>query len=291
MLLILFLLFSSCHENTEKQIIDFDITYSGEVFVYVTNEEKKGNNIHIKRYKSNKEIIINEKGNHVSSLSLTEKGDSLLYLRYSPFSSLSEIILYDIKNNNKKILHANSEIKTELRWLNSETIVFISASEYKKYSPISAKSLHGMDLYSMSINNSIITKITNLNSYSINNLKVKDKERVFFIENLNHLYSLDLRNYGLTKYEFKNKMKNKYFTISRFDFIDDSEMITLYSNYLFYSSLLNNIPKKINFRTNSHVKKMKYIYDGSFLFLTKTPSNIIFQYFNKAEKIKYIELL
>ena len=143
----------------------------------------------------------------------------------------------------------------------------------------------------MSINNSIITKITNLNSYSINNLKVKDKERVFFIENLNHLYSLDLRNYGLTKYEFKNKMKNKYFTISRFDFIDDSEMITLYSNYLFYSSLLNNIPKKINFRTNSHVKKMKYIYDGSFLFLTKTPSNIIFQYFNKAEKIKYIELL
>lgn len=140
--------------------------------------------------------IQNKKGTTIYKLSIEGNSQPISLKNYSKFDynpvcspignkivfesgngeTAADICLMDIDGSNKiAITKSPDHDYNPIFSPDGSKIFFIRAKSFKKYSPIARKGWHDSDIYSINLDGSGLTRITNGNYYAINDLSVDPK--------------------------------------------------------------------------------------------------------------------
>ena len=173
-LIMAIMLVSSCKgQNTEteglgsydisandKQIV-FSYSKNGVSSIYVVNND--GTNL--------KMIISSKGGDNFYNPKYSLDGKKLAFILNKKGSINSTLCLSNADGSNILYVTDDKQIITEATFsLNGEIIYFCKANVYEKYSPIGRKDAHDFDIYSVSLKDKRITKVSNLKSYGLSNV-------------------------------------------------------------------------------------------------------------------------
>jgi hypothetical protein len=130
-------------------------------------------------------------GGEANLLIGSNEGLSYVNPKYSPDGNKIVFIGYEKGDaNNSSLYLANSDgtsivsltsgtgIITEAIFTTNETVIFLKANEYEKYSPIGVKDAHDFDIYSIHLPSKEISRLSNINAYGINHISVVDSNRI-----------------------------------------------------------------------------------------------------------------
>jgi Tol biopolymer transport system component len=232
--------------------------------------------------------VSNIDGKNVNLLIGSSDGISYFNPKYSPDSKKIIFIANKKGSINSTLCIANSngsdiinltddsQIITEAAFSNSgESIYFCKADEYAKYSPIGVKDFHGIDIYSLSIVDKKVAKLSNLNSYELGNIAEVDSNHLLFrlesgSESGIYLYTKDNSTLPQIIIPINNPRKDATFYYSPI-YSDSLKLMAFTAPYELYVMDLKN---KIANLVSSHVGKCDF---GNIAFF-KTQKKIMFSY-------------
>ncbi len=112
----------------------------------------------------------------------------------------NEVCIYSTNNETEECFDLGEGILIDILISeNHEKLFFTKASQYKRNSPIGIASPRGMDIFEYSFSEKRITKITDLNAYSIPNIERLVSDQLIF-----ELHSID--NSGMYQYVAKDSL-------------------------------------------------------------------------------------
>ncbi|TKG95774.1 hypothetical protein EYV94_05635 [Puteibacter caeruleilacunae] len=177
-LVILVFLFPGCYNQgeIERSLGDFDISKNDTHIVFAYN---------IDGVSSIYQMQID--GSEIVKLISSDEGVSYVNPKYSPDGSKIIFISHpsgEIKSNICTVNRDGSQLEThsldsiivtEALFSSSRNLIyFCGATDYRKSSPIGIRSAHDFDIYSLSLDDKSISKLSNLCAYNINNISEVD---------------------------------------------------------------------------------------------------------------------
>lgn len=115
---------------------------------------------------SNLKRIVGSKDYFLENPRYSKDGKQFIYLSFKKGALNSSINRYDLNGGYDEKLTVDNQIITEAIYSrDGESIYFIKANEYAAYSPLARKAPHDMDIYSVSLKDKEIQRLSTLKSY------------------------------------------------------------------------------------------------------------------------------
>lgn len=181
-LIFLLLLSSRCSsENISRDAIGgFDISRDDEfvLFSYAKTGISSIYKMPLKGGKANLLIGSNEGLSYVNP-KYSPDGKKIVFIGYEKDDvDKSSLYLANSDGTNIVRLTNGTGIFTEAVFMTDETVLFLKANEYGKYSPIGVKDAHGFDIYSIHLPSKEVSRLSNISAYGINHISVVDSNRI-----------------------------------------------------------------------------------------------------------------
>lgn len=173
------MLISSCKgQNAENEGLgSFDISANDKQVVLSYSKSGVSSLYVINNDGANLKMIIGSKGgdDNYYSPKYSPDGKRIVFIRNKKSSINSTLCISNADGSDMLNLTDDKQIITEATFsLNGEIIYFCKANVYEKYSPIGRKDAHDFDIYSVSLKDKRITKVSNLKSYGLSNISELD---------------------------------------------------------------------------------------------------------------------
>ncbi|MBL4707635.1 MAG: hypothetical protein JKY48_04255 [Flavobacteriales bacterium] len=172
-----FLIFStiSCNSQSPQSssISGFDVSVDEESILFSLNQGGDTRILEMNIENGDQTVIKDSEINtFYSNPRYSLDGDAIVFIEYDK-KDLQNSLLCIAQSNG-----ANSQYLVEGKGIISEAIfsefknelLFCKANEYSKSSPIGVKAAHGYDIYSFNLSNDSITKLSDLNAYSLHQI-------------------------------------------------------------------------------------------------------------------------
>lgn len=99
---------------------------------------------------------------------VSTSGNKIVFVGFEEGAVNSSVWMINKDGSGKKQLTDNKAIRTEAMFsLSEDSVFFCQANDYKSYSAIGRRAAHSYDIYSLSMANQVVDKITNLASYGL----------------------------------------------------------------------------------------------------------------------------
>ncbi|WP_161987510.1 TolB family protein [Arcticibacter tournemirensis] len=99
---------------------------------------------------------------------VSTSGNKIVFVGFEEGAVNSSVWMINKDGSGMKQLTDNKTIRTEAMFsLSEDSVFFCQANDYKSYSPIGRRAAHSYDIYSLSMANGVVDKITNLASYGL----------------------------------------------------------------------------------------------------------------------------
>lgn len=178
----------SCNsqDRSEKSIENIDISNDDTKIIF----SLKANNtssIYYSDIEGNKikALFVGTNENEYVNPRYTEDGKKIIFISHNLGDNSNAICIANQDGSNLKSIPVNDVIVTEAVFsLVNNTVFFCGAKSFNKSSPIGIKSAHDFDIYVLNIEDESINKLSELNSYNINNISIVDSTYILMkIEN------------------------------------------------------------------------------------------------------------
>lgn len=149
--------------------------------------------------KHNLNHVLSNDGSKILFIARNSVTSSFLYIMNSDGSDIQQVTYG--KEGTKNIIEA---IFSE----DDKKIYFLNAGYYGHYSPIASSRPHDFDVYSINIDGSNLTKLTNIKEYELSGLSLDSKNKKLYFDSFERndskaILYLDLENYTLNIYNFE----------------------------------------------------------------------------------------
>ncbi|MFP9114887.1 hypothetical protein ACLI1A_13205 [Flavobacterium sp. RHBU_3] len=125
--------------------------------------------------------LIHEKGYTFYNPRFSSNGEKITFIGRNNKTSESSIwVTNDNGKSKHKLYEVEGIIAEAVSSLDNRSIYFTKALDYKAYSPLAPKAAHNFDIYQLSLETNEVTKITELEAYSLYTITDADKERLLF---------------------------------------------------------------------------------------------------------------
>lgn len=164
---------------SKPQIRGFDISQDDTNIIYSYKDDTNHNSI--RRYnllnKRDSVLISSTKDIFFSNPKYSADGNKFIFIEYDTNNlNTSSLCISDYNGANKEYLIKEKGVITEAVFsLKNDEIFFLMAGNYESYSPIGVKSYHNYDIYSYNVLNKKITKLSDIDSYSLSQLSIIDE--------------------------------------------------------------------------------------------------------------------
>src|SRR5690606_25627568 len=140
------------------------------------------------------EVLVKSK-NELSFVnpSISQSGEKMAFIASNKGSVNGAVWIANIDGSGLRQITDTLAIRTEAIFsISEDTIFFCQANDYENYSPIVRKAAHNFDIYTVSLVDHSVKKMTNFEAYTLSNIsnlsdnqlllrKIDDKEGVFIL--------------------------------------------------------------------------------------------------------------
>ncbi|MCJ0743673.1 TolB family protein [Pedobacter montanisoli] len=268
---------SQNNETVSEGILDFDIASDGQSIIFTWTNNGSSSIYKANVDGSNLHELFRAKDNLLTYLPRYSFDDSkVVFIRRIPSAKQSSVWILDIKKNNlKKVLDNNSLIIEATFSYDNKSLYFTKANDYAGYSPLSRKAAHDFDIYSLNLNNDNISKISNLNAYSLYHITDLNSDQI--------LFAMRSKDDGVFLYNKKeNKLKrivtlndtiNNSKTYSNPVLIDNDVMVCSSYYELVKINMKTQTESQILSSTGTQFKDVKYNRKTNKLFFRKNDNS------------------
>lgn len=171
-------LFRNTHQTEEgtKTVVEesfrkFDISADDKQIIF-TYEKDSVSTIYVMNSDgSDLKKITSSKDYFLENPKYSKDGKQFIYLSFKRGTLNSSINRCNIDGSSNEKLTADDNIITEATYSrDGESILYCKANEYASYSPLGHKAPHDMDIYSISLKDKKIKRLSNLKSYEITSI-------------------------------------------------------------------------------------------------------------------------
>lgn len=227
-----------------NELVSFDIGPNGKNIVFSWNKNNKLSIYQCEIDGKNVQKILGNDSLSFFAPKFNESGDSIVYIisddRTRTATSLG---LYNRVEKKQEMVYNDATLKTEVIFSeNKNTLYFLRAGEYDKYSPIGRKAPHGFDIYEFSFKDKSEKRITNLEAYQIKHLSCLKNGRLLFssfLEQSDGVFLYDDTKKELEKIKIGNDSLNSLNGFSEAEYIDDETLVVA----SYYKVILVNLKK------------------------------------------------
>ncbi|MCO6499857.1 MAG: hypothetical protein J5I47_05695 [Vicingus serpentipes] len=183
--LFLMMIINGCNISSEKKIAirGFDISLDDKSILFSLVEN---NNTSLQEKSINdgliKTIIKSNKNKFYANPRYSLDLQKVVFIEYDKSDMQnSSLCVVKIDGTNKQYLIKNQGIVSEAIFSRyGNEILFTKANEYTKSSPIGVNAAHDFDIYSINLASNEVTKLSNMNAYSIHQLFEVDSNHLLF---------------------------------------------------------------------------------------------------------------
>jgi len=206
-LLIICTLVISCSSPSTKinrgSIQSFDISPDGTSILFTWDS---GNKVHLFKSKINghnpKQLFNSNNQISVYNARFSPSGEKIIFLVSVPKSLNSSIWIANNDGYDTRQITDTSGIKTEAIFSHNEKrIYFVQANEYGSYSPLVGRAAHDFDIYSLTLGENKIIKISDLKAYSLSRISEVDSNKL--------LLAMHTKNKGIFFYKENDEILNQ----------------------------------------------------------------------------------
>ncbi|WP_221390854.1 hypothetical protein [Dyadobacter sp. NIV53] len=283
---------TNCNQDQYEatELGNFDISPDSKTIVFSYYKEGKSSIYRSDIDGYNVRLLVENDDSSFINPSFSPKGDRIMFVAHKMGDLSGLLSILDIQKRQRQSFLIGSGILTEAIFLSEDKVIFCSAKEYSKGSPVASKDVHSFDLYYLKLQKKIITKVTDLNSYGINRLAKLDSSKILMRINGNEaesgIYCLSLdKSNKLNKITPRNDPRMGSFLYYDPSYHSETHSIAFIAPYELYTMDVDSLMAKLIYRSNgSIIQNVKFANESSVFFLEADEKDIIFK-FNIQGKI------
>tara|TARA_R110000868_G_scaffold1211_2_gene9291 strand:- start:7000 stop:7941 length:942 start_codon:yes stop_codon:yes gene_type:complete len=224
-------------------------------------------------------------------------GSRVLFLRVL-FNDHEQILEYNLNSKTTELIIDSVKFVTNLAYSSNDSSAYvILAKEFENYSPIAPKGLHKTDLYDINLQSQKLTKLSNLEAYSLHSLYIPNQGNKIFMTTFgaktidyNGITSFDIYQRKITPFQIANSPRSP--VKDSFQLISLSEETAIYeAPYEIYEHNLEQNISKLILRTpdNSHFNTIKIDSTENKVTFSTSLGNF-YHYFIDSDSLQQVKL-